>query len=170
VGTILLLFQIPYNLPSRHHSVPRKVSLAGVPSKGRSPKRGPAIPQERSNQDLREQVIQSSSRVPVVTGWWRHFAVVGQTWDSLLPGKLGLSTRGETPDQSITTQSGSPPRNLLKWVQRRAMKMIMWLEHLPCEDRLRELWLFSIERAAGRPYRGLLILKGHGHVKGFQGA
>ena len=36
--------------------------------------------------------------------------------------------------------------NMLECIQRRAIKMIHGMEHLSCEDRLRELGLFSMKK------------------------
>ena len=51
---------------------------------------------------------------------------------------------------------------LLEHIQRRDRKMIQMMEHLSYEDRLRELGLCSLEKAARRPDSGLSVAKGDG--------
>ena len=47
---------------------------------------------------------------------------------------------------------------LLDRIQRRATRMIRWLERLSCEERLRQLGLLSLEKALGRPHCSLPVL------------
>ena len=59
---------------------------------------------------------------------------------------------------SVLVQMWSPQHrrdmDLLKHVQRRVTKMIQGMEHLSCEDRLRELGLFSMEKRKLQETRG----------------
>ena len=50
--------------------------------------------------------------------------------------------------------------DLFKCVQRKVTKMIQRMEHLPCEDSLRELRLFGLGKSTERPEISLSVSKG----------
>ena len=49
--------------------------------------------------------------------------------------------------------------DLVERVQKRATEIIRGLEQLCSEDRLRQLGFFSLDKATGRPYCSLSVLK-----------
>ena len=51
-------------------------------------------------------------------------------------------------------------QDLLECVQRKARKVIPEMENLSCMDKLRELGLFSLEKALGRPDSEVSVYKG----------
>lgn len=79
--------------------------------------------------------------------WWRWFCLcILLWWNSTLKCCIQLWSSQHKKDL-----------DMLEWVQRTTTKMIRGLEHLACEDRLKQLELFSLEKALMRPYCGSSI-------------
>ena len=87
-------------------------------------------------------------------------SVTSRAREVILPPYSALVRLHLEPCMQFWSLQHKKEMELLEWVQRRALEVIRGLEHLHYKDVLRELGLFSLEKAPRRPYSTFQYLKG----------
>jgi len=90
---------------------------------------------------------QKTNRIPGCT----ESSMASRTRAGILPLCSTLVRPHPEPYVHLWSPQHRKDIDLLERGQSRDTEMIQGLEHLSCEDRLRELGLFCLEKAAGRP-------------------